>query len=310
MRRILVTAVSGDIANGILKILQSENNVLYGCDVNEFAVGMDLVETFWRCKFAVDDYYIEEMLQKCMEYRITHLIPVNEREIEIIGKNRERFEKKGIKLVIQDQHILEICLDKYETAKVLREHCITVPDTYTSREQILDANGIYICKPRKSNGAKNIFLYTHPEDSQKELDLNNYVLQTYINSSEEYTVGVFRQEQCINVIAFRRELKNGYSNMVKLVYDEVILNLAKHVAKILDLKGYINIQLRKAEGKYYIFEINPRISGTVRFRHMLGFSDVVWWLDMLDGKVIPQYHCQYKEAVGIRELNEKYLVLK
>lgn len=42
MRKILVTAVSGDIANGILKILQEQDAELYGCDVNSIAAGMDL----------------------------------------------------------------------------------------------------------------------------------------------------------------------------------------------------------------------------------------------------------------------------
>ena len=41
LRRILITAISGDIANGILKILsEDDSNELYGCDVNEIAIGM------------------------------------------------------------------------------------------------------------------------------------------------------------------------------------------------------------------------------------------------------------------------------
>lgn len=310
MRRVLVTAISGDIGNGILKILKSQDNVLFGCDINEIAVGMDLVETFWQSKYAVDDNYIEDMLQKCIEHQITHLIPVNEREIEVIGRARQKFEEKGIKLVILNQNILDVCLDKYETAKLLREHGITVPDTYLGIEKIENSHEKYICKPRKSNGSKDIFFYVPGKDKAEKIDGSNYVVQQYIDSQEEYTVGVFRKEGHTNTIAFQRELKNGYSNLVKLVLDETLAQLAEQIADILDLKGYVNIQLRKFQGKYYIFEINPRISGTVRFRDMLGFSDVIWWLDMLDGKDVPSYHCQYQEAIGIRELNEKYLVLK
>lgn len=310
MRRILVTAISGDIGNGILKILKFKDNILFGCDVNEIAVGMDLVKEFWQSKYAMEDGYIEDMLEKCIQHQITHLIPVNEREIEKIGSARMRFEEHGIKLVILEQNILDVCLDKYETVNFLRNHGIGVPDTYLDIECLEKNYERYICKPRKSNGSKDIFLYKPGTDVPKEIDGVNYVVQQYIDSREEYTIGIFRTEKCINTIIFQRELKNGYSNLVKLVYDEALKKLAEKIAKILDLKGYLNIQLRKFEDKYYIFEMNPRISGTVRFRDMLGFSDVMWWLEMLDGKEVPVYHCRYQEAVGIRELNEKYLVLK
>ncbi len=37
MRRILVTAISGDIGNGILKILKENGETGFGCDVNAYA---------------------------------------------------------------------------------------------------------------------------------------------------------------------------------------------------------------------------------------------------------------------------------
>jgi len=166
----------------------------------------------------------------------------------------------------------------------------------------------YICKPRKSNGSKNIFTFIPAE---KAAGVNgDYVFQEYIDSNEEYTVGVFKSSDVINTIAFRRELKNGYSNLVELSEDIYLYEMASRIANLLNLEGYVNIQLRKYENRYYIFEINPRISGTVRFRHMLEFSDVLWWLDMLDGKIVEKYKCRYHKAVGIRELNEKYLLLE
>lgn len=309
MRKILVTAISGDIGNGILKILKAEDNVLYGCDVNEIAVGMDLVEVFWQSRYAVDAGYIDELLEKCEQYGITHLIPVNEREIERVSKERQRFEKKGIKLVIQEPEILSICLDKWKTAEKLASYGMDVPATYLDIREVDGQDGRYICKPRKSNGSKDIFIYS-PKDETMDVPTGDYVIQEYIDSEEEYTVGVYRQDQVVNVIAFKRQLKNGYSHQVELEESEALNKLAHTIADRLDLKGYINIQLRKKGDRYYIFEINPRISGTVRFRHMLGYSDVIWWLNMLDGKKVTPYQCQYHKAVGIRELNEKYLILE
>ncbi len=306
MRKILVTAISGDIGNGVLKILKDTGDELYGCDVNRIAVGMDLVKVFWQSSYAVSENYIGELAEKCSEYGITHLIPVNEREIEVIDRNRKPFEERGIRLVMQSNRVLGTCLDKYLTAEELRKNGLPAPETFIRHADLPDPEAVYIVKPRRSNGSKHIMKGKGSELSD-EFD-GDYVYQAYIDSDDEYTVGVFRDGDVLNTIAFRRQLKNGYSNLVELVHDEELDRIAAECARLFDLTGYINIQLRKKDGRYFIFEINPRISGTVRFRSMLGFNDVLWWLDLLDGKHTEPYTCPYRTAVGIRELNEKMLI--
>ncbi|MCM1082002.1 MAG: ATP-grasp domain-containing protein [Clostridium sp.] len=297
MRRILVTAISGDIGNGVLKILQEEKDVLlFGCDCNAVAVGMDLVSKFWQCPLAVHENYIDFILKICENYNIEYLIPVNEREIEIIGKNRHLFDARNIKLVIQQDNVLNICLDKARTMEFLDENGFDIPKTLSNIK--------YICKPRKSNGSKNMIVGNLLE----ALDSDDYIIQEYIEGEGEYTVGIFKNADIENIIAFRRVLKNGYSYQVELVKDKKLHEIAHKVATLLNLSGYINIQLMLKNKRYYIFEINPRISGTVRFRDGLGFRDVIWWLDMLDGKKVEQYECKCKKAVGIKELNEKFLI--
>lgn len=307
MRRILVTAVSGDIGNAIVKILLNTDSVVFACDINEYVPCMNEVEEFWQCSYAVEKGYIDELLAKCQKYDIQYLIPTNEREIEAIDKNREYFERIGIKIVIQNTKVLQICLDKYKTMEFLKANSIGVPDSFID-ENMMESDKQYICKARRSNGSKKNCKIS---GRQKELfHKEEDIIQEFIDSDEEYTIGVFRDNKTINTIIFRRQLKNGYSNLVKLQSDSEIEKLAKQVADIFDLRGYINIQLKRKAGNLFVFEINPRISGTVMFRHMLGFEDLLWWLDLLDGKSTPEYFCQYKDVVGIRELSEKILIQK
>lgn len=308
MRRILVTAISGDIGNGICKILSETDCVLFGCDVNEIAVGMDLVSEFYRCSFAVDPGYTEEILNFCMQREIGYVIPVNEREIERLNQDRALFEQAGIKLVIQSEKVLSVCLDKYLTAKLLQELGITVPSTYPDAIDCKDEE-CYVVKPRCSNGSKNIYITSGKKIHTQGLPEGS-VAQELIDSDEEYTVGVYRNGTVTNVIAFKRQLKNGYSNQVELQPEEMFADLARKIADGFQLTGYINVQLRMKDGVPYIFEINPRISGTVRFRHLLGYTDVLWWLDLVDGIDTEKYRCPYVQAVGVRELNEKFLIMK
>ena len=45
--------------------------------------------------------------------------------------------------------------------------------------------------------------------------------------------------------------------------------------------GSINIQLRMTKNGPILFEINPRLSGTLVFRDKMGFNDLRWWVSDL-----------------------------
>ena len=86
---VLVTAISGDIANGILKILQNYDKVdnLYGTDIYDYPVGLNKVDKFYKIiPCAEREQYIIDLLAICDECKIDLLIPTNEKEIVIVSK--------------------------------------------------------------------------------------------------------------------------------------------------------------------------------------------------------------------------------
>ncbi|WP_303964802.1 ATP-grasp domain-containing protein [Sporosarcina ureae] len=310
-RVILVTAIGGDVGHSILKCLTSESDVLIGCDIDSHPVGLDVVDQFFSSLPVGNEDYISQIANKCKIFNVTHLIPVSEHEIEKIIKHLDVFKRLNVKVLINTKEIVDTCLDKYLTAKRLENLGLDIPDYFTEDEFVSDGRK-YMVKFRKSCGSKLLTVIT----TQKELNKirssvsEPLIIQEYIDESDqEYTVGVFSDGHEIRVIAFQRRLKGGYTKFVRLVDDSSITRDAIIAAQGLGLVGSFNIQLRKSNGKNYIFEINPRISGTVNFRHMLGFDDVRWWLDILDQKEVKPYLNEYKSAIGIREMNEKFLLL-
>ena len=67
----------------------------------------------------------------------------------------------------------------------------------------------------------------------------------------------------------------------------------KLIADKINLSGSINIQLRKKGERVAIFEINPRFSSTVKFRHMMGFEDVIWSIQDKLEMSIDTYHINH-----------------
>jgi carbamoyl-phosphate synthase large subunit len=203
-------------------------------------------------------------------------------------------------------------MDKLLLSKRLTEIGLTAPFSCLPDEFQPDG-GEYIAKLRHSAGSRLVRIITTREElaairSETESDI---VIQKYIPSPDaEYTIGVFARPAEVRSIAFRRELKHGHSHFLELSLERSFQGIAETVAQAFEITGCFNIQLRQYNGKNYIFEINPRISGTAYFRHQLGFEDVRWWIASTNGDHVMKYVPMFSRAIGLRELNEKFILLE
>lgn len=312
MKTILVTAVSGDVGNSILKCLDNREIRLLGADIGDYPAGIDKVEKLFKVPYATENSYLPKLARICQENLVTHLIPANEEEILKIAGNRSIFHKINVSLLCLELPQLNLCMDKYLLPKRLMEMGLTTPQTFLPHEFCPDGKD-YIVKLRHSSGSRLVKIIKTREELAiiKKQYGDNIVVQEYIPSPQsEYTIGVFSTQTQVRSIAFRRELKSGHSQLVELDTSPIFQSLAEATAKKLNIQGCFNIQLRKYQNSYYIFEINPRISGTAYFRHQLGFEDVLWWVKYVSNENIPPYAARYKKAIGIREYKEKFISME
>lgn len=310
MRRILVTAIGGDVGHSVLKCINKDKNHIIGCDLIQYPVGLDLVDEYFITKKATDDDYVEDLLEKLKKYRVTHIIVINEFEINIINENRNRFN--DYKLLINSDFIISTFLDKFKTNEYLKSINVGVPKTFRFEEK-LPTGQQYILKLNSSSGSKILRIFTNKDEiiNIDKLNTNEFIIQEYIDApDQEYTVGVFSDGEVINTIIFKRVLHGGYTKFVEFSSNKNITTISKRIATAINLRGSLNIQLRELNGEIFIFEINPRLSGTTNFRRKLGFDDVNWWLNSIDGEKVENYEPSFSKAIGIREFNEKFLLIK
>ncbi len=231
-------------------------------------------------------------------------------------KKQEIKKLSGTEVVCVDSHVQEICNDKYLTAMFLKKNGLPYPETAADDkaqiEQLISKNGFPLfLKPRKGSGSKKAYKITGFD----ELDfyrkqVPSFMLQEYLApDDEEYTNGVFSDgEETILVITLKRDLNScGISNTAIVVNDEEIRKLCVKIARALNFKGSINIQLRKTEQGIFVFEINPRYSSTTAIRAHFGFCDVEW---ILDTYLMPEEKLTYKPHVGgiaVRYWDEYFL---
>lgn len=308
MRKILLTGVGGDVACAITRCLLDwkADRELYGLDIKKYTPYMhEFQETSIAPAFTDASYqqYIEEYI---LEKGITHFLPTTEPEILIADKNRDFFDRNNVKLLINNKQILDICTSKCKTSMFLQANGITAPATYHAEDYAEGLEYPFILKSDFGRGSKSLCLINNESDWSQAVK-NGMVCQEYVGNPEsEFTVGVFSDGHNTNSIIYRRNLGlGGLSVTVECCKNHKIEKIAQKVAEIFCLKGCINIQIREDKDDFYIFEINPRLSSTTGFRHMMGFTDVIWWIEMLDGiysykKIIPPYG-----AIGVKSLEDK-----
>lgn len=277
-----MTGIGGDVGTAIARCLcDGLNDIeLYGVDIKALVPMYHQLKKYYVVPQYTEPTYWSAIEQILLTEKITDFWPTTEPEILIMNQYRSFFDEHKIHLIINNEMILNIATSKKKTALFLRKYGFNTPSIY-SYDEITNNQFPLIVKPDHGCGSVGVCVV----HSKEELDLamKNMplaVIQEYIGSDkEEYTIGVFSDGENSCAIIFRRTLGfGGMSVYVETIQNKEMEKIAIDCAHCFDLQGAFNIQLRKHKGFYYIFEINPRISSTVHFRHLMGFQDAVWWL--------------------------------
>ena len=93
----------------------------------------------------------------------------------------------------------------------------------------------------------------------------------------------------------------------EIVLEPKLLEQCEQIALSINSKGPLNIQCRFVDDKVYLFEINPRLSGTTYIRALAGNNEP----DLLIRKYVLgediQKHIQIKEGLILRGLEETFI---
>ena len=308
MKKILVTAVGGDIGYALIKAIKNSSHDLYiiGCDIKKYNMSSDLVDEFYVCPPYRDvEQWTDYMLTMISENGVDYFWPVTEPEIKIVNERRSQFSLTQV--IMNQENILSVAMDKGETARILYENGVLTPKTWTS---VPEEEMTYplIVKEKFGCGSHSVVMVSNKDELKQSFnEMESPIVQEYIgNKEQEYTLTVFSDGNVVNSIAFKRELGfGGMSRYVEVSHDDKFLEIADKVSKMFDLHGSINVQLRKEKGEYFVFEINPRISSTMGFRMQLGFNDAAWWIDMLEKNPIKKFEAPKGKVYGVRTVEEK-----
>ena len=287
---ILVSGVGSDIGFGVGRILKEWGifRTLYGIDVSNDHPASIIFDKIDVAPHSNNQDYINWILKYITFNKIDVFIPTSELEILKVSRNIEKLNFK-CKVLINHSLIIEKCIDKYETLNFLSLNGIQVPNNGLVNENKLPKKFPVIVKPRISQGSKGVKKIENISILKKVLDES--VWQEYLlPEDEEYTCSVYVTKGLnARVLVIKRTLVCGYTEKGVVVNNHTINEYIDKILSVFKLPGLYNIQLRLTHQGPKLFEINPRLSGTLVFRDKLGFQDLRWWLsENLDLK-LPKY---------------------
>jgi carbamoyl-phosphate synthase large subunit len=308
---ILITAVCGDIGGGAVRVLRESASRLIGCDMKDGCPVSPMLDSFFKAPAASDsDKYMDFIKDIFIAEKVNVFVPISEPEIELLNERRDEIKSLGVKLLLNNQLVIENFIDKLRTVNFLNNLGIKTPRTILLKDYDGSLKYPVIIKPRRGYGSKRLWKVEDEEDLAyvRRKDDGLLIVQEHLGRvEEEYTTGVFSDGRNVSSITFRRRLGfGGLSAEAVYVESSFLEQLSEKIALSTGLCGSINIQSRRIDENFFVpFEINPRLSSTLPFRKYFGFDDAVWWLNSLFG-VTHSYIKRFKAGKVMRYVSEYY----
>ena len=273
------------------------NIIATNSDMNTTA--MSVADKAFESPIIYDEKYIPFLLEICKSEKIDMLISLFDIDLMILAKNKSRFEEMGVKVIVSNENIINICNDKFEMLKYLKKISMPVPKTYIDLEEALkgadfDKNS-YILKPRWGMGSLSIFeaenkkelevLYEKAKRSiqksylrfESGADIDRAILIQEKIKGDEYGLDIFNDFKGENLtVTVKRKLamRSGETDIAKVIENKELEDIGKKIAESLKHIGNLDMDILFDGRKAYIIDMNARFGGGYPFTHSAGVNEL------------------------------------
>lgn len=300
---ILITAIGKRVQ--LIQHLKESFHVV-GVDVSCEIAARHYADHFELVPKCNEAGYITRLLEICGKYNVSMIIPLYEREFELLNESRSLFESEGVRILLSSQEIIRICNHKRNTAMFFDKYGIMSPRVYEPGGN-QDIKYPVIIKPWDGMGSQGVYRARN----RRELDfftgyVPNAMVQEYIEG-KEYTIDVLCDfsGNIISIVPRERlEVRAGEVVKSKITKNSHIIEKVRFLIEQLKKEGQvigpITVQCFVTDQNEIIFiEINPRFGGGVPLSIQAGVNYGLYFKSMLLGEKV-SYFDDYKELTMLR----------
>lgn len=209
--------------------------------------------------------YLNEIQKLCKKCDINLIVPGIDEELLKLSKNKKILPK----LFLPNYETIKTCNNKWHLYNFCLKNKIDVPMTSLAKNFNKNKHtSTVILKPIHGRGSKGILISKNLQETKLLLNLlkkkkllNKYLIQDFINGAE-YTITCTNIRNKNYIFPLKVLEKKGIT--IKAIYDKQpkLINVIRKLNSIFNHQIILNIQLIKKKNKFFLLEINPRISTT------------------------------------------------
>lgn len=268
------------------------NDRIVAADVSNLAPALYVADAHYLVPRIDDPFYLDTLFDICHKERIDAVATLIDPEIELLAKNRTRFEEIGVEVLAPFSETAEICFDKFKMYQFLTTHGVPTPDTwenYSSAMSAVEEGNLtfpVFVKPRTGSGSVGaqkvqdaITLRTLCEADptlivQRLMD-GDLDADVYVDTISHKAVSAFSKRKL--------ETKIGGASKTISFKDEKLFAFIQKITGLLKFNGPVDMDFFYQDGTYYLSEINPRFGGAYLHAYGAGVDFVKLIKNNLNG---------------------------
>lgn len=268
-----------------------------------------------------DPNYIDITLDICKKYNVDALISLNDLELPILADNKAKFDVIGVRVIVSDPAVIDICFDKFKTARWVESIGLKAPKTYATiaaaKEALAKGEIAFplFMKPRWGSGSigletiedieeLEIYYFLLMKKIKKTILATASVGEEYIMIQEKLTGREFGLDVMNDLggnhvaVSVKQKLamRAGETDKAVTVDLPEVREMGSTIGRNLRHIGNLDVDImQRANGDYCVLELNPRFGGGYPFSYEAGVNmplAIIKWLkgESVDSALLqPQY---------------------
>ncbi|MBP3684475.1 MAG: ATP-grasp domain-containing protein [Oscillospiraceae bacterium] len=309
---------------------------LIGADMNHDDTILEMFDQYYQVPRGDAPDYADAIVDICVKEHVDVVVPIMSAELVTLAKNKDKFEKAGVKLSVSSLESLEIANNKLKLFVFMQANGISCPrfcavnsveDVDRAVEQVgvpivfkttegSGSRGMRMIDPSKSRF--DILFHEKPNSSYITLqDFKETLMEGQMPSmlameylpGHEYSVDILCEDGKVFYSLCRRGLNVQTSIILDGIVEEKpeISKLCNQVVEKLKLTGNIGFDVKeRADGTPVIMECNPRVTAGISEFTASGVNLLYLNIKRCLGEPIPQLTPKYG-VIMKRRYQEMYI---
>lgn len=312
-----------------------ENDKVIATDMQLSAPALQAADIKLQVPAVYDPKYVDITLGICEEYKVDALISLNDLELPILSENKASFENLGVKVIVSDPEVIDICFDKYKTAQWIESLGLKSPKTFVRLEDAKaalasgDISFPLFMKPRWGSGSIGLESIADMEELDIYYNLlmkkikktilatasvgDEYIMIQEKLTGSEFGLDVMNDLEGNNIsVSVKQKLAMRAGETDKAVTRDIpeVREMGRKIGESLRHIGNLDVDImQRANGEYCVLELNPRFGGGFPFSYEAGVNmpkAIIQWVkgESIDSAMlVPEYDRMFAKNDYLVEVN-------